>query len=183
MRSDALRRYLVFRIKVIEMLDIMVVRQAALDGNLAVAGRLPKDFVDSLYTPFVSWFALLVDKNGMDVIKLWRELFPKHRKEIDSTWARIKPAWEIIRRFRDKAGFHADRPRAFFRARFEVIEHQQKLARALDDFQKLLNTIFDAETAELPDFEKAVGEFLDEMETEHHRKYNRAKFKRYLMIR
>ena len=62
-----------------------------------------------------------MDKNGMDAIKLWTELFPKYRQEIKETWARINPAWDIIRTFRDGAGFHADKPRAFFKARLDVV--------------------------------------------------------------
>ena len=185
MRRDALRRYLVFRVKTIEMLDIGVVRQTAAHGKLAVpnpVGRLPKDFADSLRTPHLSWFAVLIDKNGLDVINLWSDLFPKHRKEISETWARIQPAWDIIRSFRDKAGFHADKPKAFFRARHEVIADQQKVAQALEDFQKLFSTILQAEPAELPDLSKSVDEILDEMEAEHHSKYDRADFKRYLML-
>jgi hypothetical protein len=145
------------------MLDISVVRRTVSDGNLSVpnrGGRLPKDFADSLRTPLLSWFALLIDKNGMDAIKLWSELFPKHRQEINQTWARIEPAWHIIRKFRDRAGFHADKLKEFFRARYEVC----------------------AESTELPDLQKAVDEFLDEMEAERLSKYNRAEFKRYLMI-
>lgn len=185
MRKDVLRRYLVFRVKAIEMLDIGAVRQAAESGNLAVAnpvGRLPSDFVDSIRTPHLSWFALLIDKNGMDAIKLWGELFPKHRVEINETWTRIEPAWNIIRAFRDKAGFHADKPRAFFKARREIVEHHQEIAQAIADFQKLFRTILHAEATELPDFSRAVDEFLDEIEAENQSKYNRAEFKRYLMI-
>jgi len=185
MRRDALRRYLVFRVKLIEMLDIAAVRQAAVAGKLSVpnpVGRLPKDFADSLRTPHLSWFALLIDKNGMDAIRLWSELFPKHRPQINETWKRIKPAWDLIRGFRNKAGFHADEPRAFFRARHEVITHHQELAVALEDFRTLFSTILYAEAAELPDFPQAVDEFLDEMEAEHHSKYSRVEFKRYLMI-
>jgi hypothetical protein len=186
MRKDALRRYLVFRVKVIEMLDIGVVRQTAAAGDLSVpnpVGRLPKDFADSLRTPLLSWFALLIDKNGTDAIKLWSELFPNHRTQISETWARIKPAWGIIRRFRDKAGFHADNPRAFFGARRDVLANHKKLAAALEDFRRLFSTILHAETTELPDFPQVVDEFLDEMEAEHHSRYNRTEFRRYLMIR
>jgi hypothetical protein len=185
MRKDALRRYLVFRVKTIEMLDIGVVRQTALAGNLSVpnpAGRFPKDFADSLRTPHLSWFALLIDKNGMDAIKLWSELFPKHSKEITETWARIKPAWEIIRAFRNRAGFHADKPRAFFKARHAVIANHQMVGAALQDFRTLFIKILHAEATELPDFAKEADEFLDEMEAETHSNYNRAELKRYLMI-
>jgi hypothetical protein len=186
MRKEALRRYLVFRVKTIEMLDIAAVRQAAAGGKLSVpnpVGRLPKDFADSLRTPHLSWFALLIDKNGMDAIKLWRELFHQHRREIDETWIRIQPVWDtVIRNFRNKAGFHADKPKAFFKARHEVIAQQEKVTQAVEDFNRLFKKILIAEKTELPDFPKAVDDFLDEMEAEHHSKYDRAEFKRYLMI-
>ncbi len=159
--------------------------QEASGGKLSTenpVGRLPKDFADSLRTPLLSWFALLIDKNGMDAIKLWSELFPKHTKEINETWARIKPAWEIIRTFRDRAGFHADKPRAFFRARHDVTARQRELMVALKDFRKLFSIILHAEQSELPDLAEAVDEFLDEMEAERNSKYDRAEFKRYLMI-
>src|SRR5437016_3570715 len=108
MRKHALRRYLVFRMKVVEFLDIGAMRQNLRQGNLSVpnpVGRIPSDFAESLRTAQLSWFALLIDKNGLDAIKLWIELFPKHKKEIQETWGRIKSAWEIIRVFRDRAGF------------------------------------------------------------------------------
>jgi hypothetical protein len=119
----------------------------------------------------------LIDQNGMDAIKLWSELFPKHTKEIKETWARIKPAWEVIRTFRDRAGFHADKPRAFFRARHEVTAHQQELMVTLDDFRKLFSIIPHAEQSELPDLAEAVDEFLDEMEAERNSKYDRPEFR------
>jgi hypothetical protein len=186
MRKHALRRYLVFRVKLIEMLDIGAVRQAAASDQLSVpnpVGRIPKDFADSIRTVQLSWFALLVDKNGMDAIKLWRELFPNHKKEIDETWARIKPIWDgVIRNFRNRAGFHADGPRKFFGARHDIVVQNEKISEALEDFRRLFSAIVKAEEKELPDFPKAVDDFLDEMEAEHGSKYDRQEFKRYLMI-
>ena len=170
MRKHALRRYLVFRVKVVEFLDLGAMRQKLLRGNLSVpnpVGRKPSDFADSLRTVQLSWFALLIDKNGMDA---------------EETWDRIKSAWEIIRSFRDRAGFHADKPRAFFKARHEVIAQTQKVGEALDDFQKLFRTILHAEATELPDFPQAVDEFLDDMEKDVGAPFNRKEFKRYLII-
>jgi hypothetical protein len=185
MRKRALREYLVFRVKAIEMLDIGAVRQNAAAGSLSIqnpVGRRPSDFADSLRTPHLSWFALLIDKNGMDVIKLWSDLFPSHKQEIKETWNRIKPAWDVIRTFRNRAGFHADKPKLFFKARHEVIAQQQRIREAIEDFQKLFRTILKAEASELPDLPQAVDEFLDELEAEHHSSFNRQEFKRYLMI-
>jgi len=183
-RKHALRAYLVFRVKLIEFLDMAglekLLRQNQLQPQNPV-GRQPKDFADSLNTVLISWFALFVDRNGMNVIKLWKELFPDRKDEIQRSWQRMEPAWQVIRKFRNKAGFHADKPRAFFNARSEKSKNQEMISNALAEFQTLQQSILNAEQTELPDFPAAVDAFLDEEESKGHTK-NRAGFKRYLMI-
>lgn len=186
LRKSALRRYLVFRVKAVEMMDMYMLHQSAAPGALAVpnpGGRMPKDFAESLRAPLLSWFALLIDNNAVDVISLWRELFPKHRNEIETTWARIQPAFEILRDFRDRVGFHADKPRPFFLARRAIIANQEMLDKAVGDFRTLFFTLVAAEASELPDLEPEVDEFLDAVESELRVKYDRAELKRYLAIR
>lgn len=186
-RKRALQWYLVFRIKLIEFLDIAALWELHRRGKLCPetpAHRRPKDFQDSLRTPLLSWFALFVDKNGMNVIELWKKLFPARSAEIDTAWNGMKPAWEILRTFRNKAGFHADDPVPFFNARREILSHQALIDEALGEFQKLQTAILKDESTELPDFPRAVDEFLDELESLHgHSGYNHEEFKRYLMIR
>ena len=185
LRKSALRRYLVFRVKAVEMMDMNVLHQAAASGTLGApnpAGRLPKDFAESLRTPLFSWLALLVDNKGVDVMSMWRELFPNHRNTIETALARIAPALEILREFRDRAGFHADKPRPFFLARHAVIANQEMLTQAVEDFRTLFFTLVAAEASELPDLEPEVDEFLDAVESELHMKYDRPEFKRYLGI-
>lgn len=184
MRKHALRRYLVFRIKLIEFLDMAALWHLLRDGKLSPdtpAHRQAKDFADSIQTVLLSWFALFIDKNGMNVIKLWKELFPSRRDEIEQSWQHMAPAWEVIRQFRDRAGFHADKPRAFFDARSKKTQNQAMISKALAEFQKLQGAILKAEPTELPDFPAEVDAFLDEEEATGHQK-DRAEFKRYLMI-
>jgi hypothetical protein len=181
-RKHALRRYLVFRVKLIEFLDMAGIWELLRTNQPPnPVGRQPKDFADSFQTVLLSWFALFIDKNGMNVIELWKELFPKRNDEIEATWNRIKPAWDILRQFRDSAGFHADKPNRFFNARQKKSQNQAMLTPALSEFQKLQGVILKAESSEITDFPAAVDAFLDELEAGGH-KYNRADFKRYLMI-
>lgn len=187
MRKHALRQYIVFRMKVIEYFDIGALRQGVSSQQLAVpspVGRTPPDFVAALRTVQLSWFALLVDKSkdGMDAIKLWSELFPKHSAQIQDVWARIEPSWKIIRTFRDKSGFHADKPSAFFRARIAVHEREKEVNAAIAEFEHLLRIILKAEADELPDLEQAVDELLNELEIRGRPAYKKAEFKRYLML-
>lgn len=184
MRKHALRRYLVFRVKLIEFLDMAALHELLRRNQLSPsvpAARQPNDFADSLNTVLLSWFALFIDKNGMNVIELWEQLFPNRRDEIRQSWQRMEPAWHVIRKFRDKAGFHADKPSSFFNARSDKSKNQKLISDALAEFQRLQGSILKAEDAELPDFPAAVDAFLDELEVTGH-KYNRTEFKRYLMI-
>jgi len=187
MRKHALRRYLVFRVKVIEFFDINALWQGLNAQKFTVAtpvARRPSDFAAGLRTVQLSWFVLLVDKSkdGMDAINLWSELFPKHRAQIQEVWARIEPTWKIIRSFRDKAGFHADKPLAFFKARNDVLVQKQQVAAAIEEFRELLGIILRAEAEELPDIEQALDDLLDELEAKLQARYNRTEFKRYLML-
>jgi hypothetical protein len=146
MRKHALQRYLVLRVKLIEFFDFASLRQNIKDGKTTVftpVNRLSSDFVGSIRTVQLSWLALLIDKSkgGMDAIALWSELFPTHKEEISRVWTRIEPAWDIIRTFRDKAGFHADKPTAFFKARQSISIHLQVVTETILEFQNLLRLI------------------------------------------
>jgi hypothetical protein len=118
----------------------------------------------------------------MDVIPLWKALFPKLEKDIDDAWAKMEPVWNTIRAFRDKAGFHADKPLQFFKARSEIIAKQKEVNAALGEFEAIQKKILKAEGKTLPDLEQTLDELLDELEEGQERKYNRSDFKRYLLI-
>ena len=160
MRKSALRRYIVFRIKAIEFLDLNSLRHSLRDpqlGNLQVPlpsfppFRPPKFVSDSLRTVVLSWFCLFIDKSkdGMDVIKLWCEVFPKHATRTQEAWKRMEPAWEILREFRDRAGFHADKPLKFFGARSKLRTEWATVDAALKEFEELLKFFLKAEEKEL----------------------------------
>ncbi|HTF26875.1 MAG TPA: hypothetical protein VK937_23655 [Candidatus Limnocylindria bacterium] len=178
MRKHALRRYIVYRVKAVEFLDFGALRHGLESGDFCPrtpVNRISTDFVESLRTVQLSWFANFVDKSkdGVDVIEFWKELFPKHRHQIEEAWNRMKPAWDAFRRFRDKAGFHADKPLAFFKARREIPRKQQTITAALREFDQLSKLILKAETTELPDLEDAVDNLLDELEAGHEYRYKR----------
>ena len=185
MRKSALRRYVVFRIKAMEFLDLNTIRDGLIKGAINYAGQMrPSKFMaESARTVILSYFALFVDKNGLNVIELWKELFPKHRKLVEETWARIEPTWRIIREFRDRAGFHADKPMKFFGARYRILKERPKVDAALTEFMILFRFILSAETnGELPDFEAEIDSLLDELETVQPAPYQREQFKAFLML-
>jgi len=206
-RQRALRNYVVFRVKAIEFLDILalysrlraipmnqeqllaakktVPQGQGLDHLLGfLAFRPPKFSADSLKTVAVSWFALFIDKNGMDVIDLWCEVFPKHATKTRAAWRRMEPAWQLLRDFRNQAGFHADSPIRFFGARHNVVKEWPKVEAALKEFDALFQFFLRAEATELSaELEPALDSLLDELEKLHgEANFKREQFKSYLML-
>lgn len=203
-RQNALRNYLIFRIKAMEFLDILALfnclrantmRQedlAAVKGQVPsgltplisfLAFRPPQYAADSLKTIAVSWFALFIDRNAMDAIKVWSQVFPAHAAQTQAAWKRMEPAWTILRTFRNRAGFHADKPMKFFAARIELRKEWPKVQTALDEFKKLFDFFLKAEGAELGgELGPSLDSLLNELEKKHGSKFQRDQFKAYLMI-
>jgi hypothetical protein len=185
MRKSALRRYVVFRIKAMEFLDLNTVRDGLLKGGINYAEHLrpPKFIAQSIRTVVLSYFALFVDKNGLNVIDLWKQVFPDHKKNVEEVWTRIKPTWDTLREFRDRAGFHADKPIKFFDARRKVGMKWGEIETALQEFITLFKFFLSLESkGELPNLETELDSLLDELEATHRTKYQREQFKAYLMI-
>ena len=195
MRKSALRRYIVFRVKAIEFLDLLVLMNSLLkvggQGTLPLPSFPPnrhsRFVANSIRTVVLSCFALFIDKSkdGMDAIKLWCDVFPHHATRIQESWNRMQPAWPILREFRDRAGFHADKPAKFFGARYKTrARYDAQLEPALKEFEQLFKFLLKAEETDLKDeLEPAVDSLLVDLEKEHSEsKFQREQFKAYLMI-
>ena len=184
MRKDTLKRYVVFRIKAIEFLDLGALWQGLKRKEFAPlpVGRTQDDFAWSIRTVVLSWFSLLIDKNGMDVIELWKELFPKHKAQIEQVWSEIKPTWLVLKTFRDRAGFHADKPMRFFEARGGVIMQVKDVGAAVEKFEQLFKVLLKLESVEIPDLGSAVDELLDELDKNKVQYEPRDQFKKHYMF-
>jgi hypothetical protein len=184
MRKFALRRYVVFRVKAIEFLDMGGLHQGLLNGSIKPYPpfRTASNMADSLKTVLLSWFALFVDKNAMNVIELWQQVFPQHAKLEKETWAKMEPTWPVLREFRNRAGFHADKPRRFFGARHRLRVEIKHVEAALLEFEKLFKFLLSVEAKELPDLEEALDDLLDELEKAHGGTYKREQLKAYMMV-
>jgi hypothetical protein len=187
MRKAALRRYIVFRIKAIEFLDLNTLRSLLWAQQIDPVPQLrdPRCMSDSLRTVVLSWFALFIDKSkdGMDVTKLWVELFPQHKARVEEAWARMEPAWKTIRNFRDRAGFHADTPLKYFDARFAIHVEKAQVQAAVLEFESLLRFFLEAEEKELPELGVELDRYLNQLRIEHRIKYQREQLKAYMMVR
>jgi hypothetical protein len=138
---------------------------------------------DSLKTVAVSWFALFIDKNGMDAIKVWSQVFPAHANKVQAAWKKMESSWQILRTFRNRAGFHADKPMKFFAARLQLRKEWPKVQAALDEFKKLFDFFLKIEGTDLDtELGPALDSLLDDLEKKQGTKFQREQFKAYLMI-
>ena len=187
MRSNALRRYFVFRMKLIELFHFHLL-WGALDNEEFtpenVMGHSGRDFAASIRTPLIGWYCTIVDKTdgGLNIFNVWRELFPNHRKKIERVRKKVEPQWEVMKNFRDKCGFHADTPRNYFSAK-QKMRDNPKVAKSVQDFLRLAKFLILREEAELPDFVPQVEAFLLDFELEKDNcGVNREALKRLLIL-
>jgi hypothetical protein len=168
MRKDALRRYFVYTMKLIELFHFHILWGALANENFVpenVMGHSGRNFAESVRTVLLSWYCTIVDstQGGLNVFNIWRELFPNHRDEIERVRLEIEPHWEILRSFRDKCGFHADTPQKYFLAKQKMLNKPQ-VAKAVQDFLDLAVLLIKREEEELPDFVPEVESFLLDFE-------------------
>ena len=94
----------------------------------------------------------------------------------------MAPTWPILRDFRNRAGFHADKPHKYFGARHRLRSEIKQVEAALLEFEKLFRFFLKAEQTELPELEEALDALLDELEKAHGSTFKREQFKAYMMI-
>ena len=163
LRRDALRRYFVFRMKLIELFHFHLLWGALTEEQFTpenVMGHSGRDFAASVRTALLGWYCTIVDKTtgGLNVFKVWLEVFT-HRKEIERVRKSVEPHWEVIKTFRDKCAFHADTPRNYFLAK-QAIRDSRDVAKSVQEFLDLAKFLILREEDELPDFVPEVETFL-----------------------
>lgn len=186
MRRDALRRYFIFRMKLIELFHFHLLWGALADEEFVPENIMEHDgraFADSVRTALLSWYCTIVDRTagGLNIFNVWLELFPNHREEIERVRTEVEPHWEILRDFRDKCGFHADTPRNFFLAKQRVLDNLQ-VVRAVQDFLDLAMFLIKREDEELSDFVPEVESFLLDFQLEGNRGINRQALRQMLIL-
>lgn len=156
LRRDALRRYFIFRLKLIELFHLHLVWASLADDKFTpenVMDHSGRDFAESVRTAYLSWYCTIVDRTqgGLNVFNVWLELFPRHRDEIERVRDEVEPHLGVLRNFRDKCGFHADTPRNYFHAKQRVLDNPQT-SRAVQDFLDLAKKLILLEETESPRF-------------------------------
>ena len=165
-----------------EFFDVGALRQELWSERMRSPSELRggKHLAESLRTIQISYLALFIDKNGMNVFNLWNALFPDASAEIERVRACIEAPWTIIRTFRNKAGFHADAPESFFRARREVLGNASVVNPAIVELERLAKALLRREK-DLNDLSGELDRMLNEFEPQSGSRQLRA-LKQYLLL-
>jgi hypothetical protein len=188
MRRDALRRYFVFRLKLIELFHFHLLWGALADEKFIPENVMEHDgrvFAESVRAALLGWYCTIVDRTagGLNIFNVWRELFPDHRDEIERVRAVVEPHWEVLQGFRDRCAFHADTPRNYFLAKQKMLDKSSQVAKAVQEFLDLAKFLMLREEDELPDFVAEVESFLLDFELEKgNRGINRGALRKLLIL-
>jgi len=182
-----LRRYAVFRIKLIELLHLTALTRdisSALYCPTNTLGHEARHFSDTLYGLTISSFISITDPNGTDVKPIWLILFPKHSRAIERIWtSNITPGWKVMKAFRDSAGFHGDKPQKYFAARLSLATGGAAVIKAPDSFHSLSACLHRRESKELPEFLAESEQLLLGVEIRHRKSFNRRWLREMGLIR
>jgi hypothetical protein len=181
LRRDALQRYVIYRLKMQELLHYELLFLSLDAGEFCpenIMDHESAEFASSMRTVAVSWWVTFVDKNGLDVFDLWRELFPKHKAKINKLWKQIEPTWKVLVNYRNRCGFHADKPMRYFAAKAGLLDNGKRVTKDMQDFITLSVFLMRKEEKEIPDLADAAEDLLLNVELKFGYAVKRAAFRK-----
>ncbi|MBB5058575.1 hypothetical protein HDF16_003289 [Granulicella aggregans] len=168
-RAKTVRQYVVYQLKLIELLHLTLISFHMTDHKLApenVMGHGADRFVETLLGSVVTAFMSLVDhRDSTNIRDIWRELFPKHSKAIDRVWqARIAPGEAVMKQYRDRAGAHGDKAPKYFAAKISLFGKRDVVLNAMNTFLRLSVLLLKRQPEEVPELNSQVESVLLDIE-------------------
>ena len=168
-RVKVVGQYLVFRLKLIEVLHLMLLSFHLLDTKIAPANTLGHEserFRESLLGATITIFMSICDgPESTNARKIWRKLHASEADEIDQFWTdNISPGEEVMKLYRNRAGAHGDQPSKFFAAKIELIQKKQLVFEALDAFLALATCLLKKEADTIPELASEIEQVLLDIE-------------------
>ena len=178
-RRKCLKQYVIFRIKLIEFIHLLTVTT-----DIMARRQVPENILDHTWKHFsettlnalMNQFVTFTDphKDGLDILRVWCVLFPKHERAIKRCWDRhIEPGWRIILKYRDNAGAHSGNLERYLDARGTLAENRKVAIRAFKAFLSLATHLMHREEKELPGFPNFIESALLDIELKTGRSFKR----------
>lgn len=164
-QEEAFEEYLVYQIRVLELLEIFQIEIDIIEGRYEprMLGHGRDEFMTTIRTYWTGLFASLIDKNkdSLNVFDVWKELYPDRTEEIEAVWEKLKGVVEAIRAFRNNVAFHVNSSlKAYMRVRGDFYDNRKEVVAAVQEFLGLA-TLLMREQREIPDFEARVDRTLN----------------------
>ncbi|MEG9436720.1 hypothetical protein JAO29_11165 [Edaphobacter sp. HDX4] len=168
-RAKAGRQYVVFHLKMIEVIHLALLSLHLTDSGVCPANELNHSvarFKETLLSTTVTTFMALNDKSkSTNTRQIWKSLFSKHAKAIDRVWDRsITPGERVMKAYRDQAGAHGDDPYNYFVARVALLENEDRILTALSAFFRLSICLLNRQAKEIPELAGEIEAVLLDIE-------------------
>jgi hypothetical protein len=161
--SDKFERYLSFKLRFIEALDLAKLRKqkAGACKQTKVGHDCGSHVVHTLQSSLYTWVAGLYDKDprSANVFDVWKECFesePEVLKIVRNAEAKVKPGLELIRTFRNKQGAHADLFGSSIEIQIALAKNQRLIEQSIGYFLIICETLVHEEKRIFPDFDERL---------------------------
>jgi hypothetical protein len=163
-RKKIIDEYIVSRLRFCELqrldylLDILKYKKVSLPSSTPYTND---DLADTVRTALFGWFASLLDlqSDSLNVLRVWRALFPQFRGDIERLEQTIAPHEKALKGFRNKTAFHADKTiEAHFDVRQELRKSIIELRGAIHDFIEFSNELQKIENQLIPELATKLQE-------------------------
>jgi hypothetical protein len=166
-RTKAVRQYVVYHLKLTELLHLML-----LSFHLTRTGKEPDNhlghgvdqFRETLLGAIASAFMSISDTpKSTNIREIWKQLHPIHARAIDRIWdRRISGGESVMKAYRDQAGAHGDHPDKYFSGKLGLSKEKEKVIRALVTFIGLSTCLLRRQVKEIPELASEIeGVLLD----------------------
>ena len=168
-REKAGRQYVVFHLKLIEVLHLTLLSVHLRDTGTYppnVLGHGVTEFQETLLGATINAFMSIADKQtSTNARAIWKQLYPKHAKAIDRVWnRRISSGESLMKSYRDRAGVHGDAPYKYFAAKLGLLSNTEQVLDALDAFHGLSVCLLKRLRKELPELSSEIEKTLLDIE-------------------
>ena len=168
-RAKIVGQYVVFRIKLIEVIHLILLSFDLKDTKAPPANSLDhgsERFRETLLGVTVTTFMTMCDgPKSTNARRIWKALHASEADEIERLWnEKILPGETIMKGYRDQAGAHGDEPSKFFMAKIQLMQEKELVITALDAFLALATCLLKKEAEVMPELASEIEQILLDIE-------------------
>lgn len=168
-RNKLARKYIVFHLKLTELLHLILLNLHLREKQLRVENVLGHDvdqFRETLLGAAVNAYMAIADNpRSTNAQSIFIELYPRYKRSILRIWERyIAPGEVVMKAYRDRAGVHGDKLEAYFGGKMGLFRETAKVLKALQAFRGIAANLLKKLPTEHPNLADDVEAVLLDVE-------------------